>query len=238
VRRLTVERPEPVGAAPPELGRLGPALVWLATAQGAWPPRVPASPRRLVVGDAGSLEDGVAAADELADAGCDLLVLGSAVDPVPGLVALAALLDLEPVTAVGTTGGTDWAGLTVGVRDGLRTARMHVGDPLALLRVTGSAGLAHLTGLLAQSAVRRTPVLLDGAPTTAAAAVLAERLAVHAPAWWLAGQVPPAPAARRGLEDIGLTGLLDLDLALPEGAQLAESALVQAVGLVAEAAGG
>jgi nicotinate-nucleotide--dimethylbenzimidazole phosphoribosyltransferase len=233
VRRLAVERPEPVGTAPPELGRLGPALVWLATVQGAWPPRVPTSPQRLVVADGGSLEEGMAAADQLADAGCDLLVVGSAGDPVPGLVALAALLDLEPVSAVGTTGGVDWAAFTVGVRDGLRTARMHVGDPVGLLRVAGSAGLAHLTGLLAQSAVRRTPVVLDGAPATAAAALLAERLAVHAPAWWLAGQVPPAPAARRGLEDIGLTGLLDLGLALPQGAELAESALVQAVSLVA-----
>lgn len=233
MRRLAVERPEPVGTAPPELGRLGPALVWLATAQRAWPPRAPSSPRRIVVEDAGGLDEGIAAADELADAGCDLLVVSAAGDPVPGLVVLAALLDLEPVAAVGTTGGTDWATLTVGVRDGLRAARMHVGDPTALLRVTGSAGLAHLTGLLAQSAVRRTPVVLDGAPATAAAAVLAERLAVHAPAWWLAGQVPPSPAARKGLEDIGMTGLLDLGLALPQGAQLAESALVQAIGLLA-----
>lgn len=237
MRRLTVERPEPVGTAPPELGRLGPALVWLATAQGAWPPRVPSAARRLVV-DGGSLEQGLAAADELADAGCDLLVVGSAGDPVPGLVVLAALLDLEPVLAVGTGGGTDWAAQTVGVRDGLRAARMHVGDPAGLLRVAGSPALAHVTGLLAQSAVRRTPVVLDGAPGTAAAAMVAERLAVHAPSWWLAGQVPPSPAARKGLEDIGLPGLLDLGLAVPQGAELAESLLVQAISLVPEAAGG
>lgn len=206
---------------PPELGRLGPALLWLASVQGAWPPAAPKAVRNVVVDTGSTRREGQARADTLADDGCDLLVLGAAGDPVPGLVALSALLDLEPVAAVGTVAGPDWARLTTGVRDGLRTARMHVGDPDGMLKTIGSPVLAELTGLLAQSAARRTPVVLDGSALTAAAAMLAERIAPGAPAWWLAGQVPPLPAARKGLADIGMSGLLDLELGGPEGADLA-----------------
>ncbi len=231
MKRLTVPAPAVVAAPPRSLGRLGPALAWLAGAQGAWPAVAPSQVRRLVVSEGGTRDEGQAEADELADGGCDLLVLGAGGDQVPGLVVLAALLDLEPVQAVGTAAGDDWARLTTGVRDGLRGARMHVGDPDGLLKAVGGGALARLTGLLAQSAARRTPVVLDGAPVTAAAAVLAERFAPGAPAWWLAGQVPPAPAARLGLADLGLTGLLDLGLGLPEGADLARGVLEQALAL-------
>lgn len=232
MKRLVVPAPTVVAAPPRSLGRLGPALAWLAGAQGAWPPVVPRDVRRVVADDdGGSRDEGQAEADRLADGGADLLVVGASGDQVPGLVVLSALLDLEPVQAVGTAAAQDWARLTTGVRDGLRGARMHVGDPDGLLTSVDSPALARLTGLLAQSAVRRTPVVLDGAPLTAAAALLAERVAPGAPAWWLAGQVPPAPAARLGLADLGLVGLLDLGLDRPEGADLARSVLEQAVAL-------
>lgn len=228
---MTVTAPAAVPAPPRSLGRLGPALSWLASVQGAWPPQLPAQVRTVVVDQAGSREQGQRLADELADAGCDLLLVGSRGDQVAGLVALSALLDLEPVQAVGTSAGGEWARLTTGVRDGLRGARMHVGDPDGLLTAVGSGALASCTGLLAQSAVRRTPVLLDGSAVVAAAAVVAERLAPGAPAWWLPGQVPPTPAARQGLADLGLTGLLDLGIGGPEGAELARTLLEQAVTL-------
>lgn len=227
--RMHVEPPAAAAPAGPVPGRLGPALAWLAATLGH--SGAPTSARTVVVQDGGSREDGQAEADALADGGCDLLVVGCGSDAVPGLVVLAALLDLEPVRAVGTAAGTDWARLTTGVRDGLRGARLHVGDPDALLRAVASPPLARLTGLLAQAAVRRTPVVLDGSAPTAAAALLAERLAPGAPAWWLAGQVPPTPAARLGLAELGMTGLLDLGLDLPEGAELARTVLEQAVRL-------
>ena len=227
--RLRVQPPAQAAAVDRSLGRLAEALRWLSAVQGGGPPVAPSSVERLVVDAGGSRAAGQRQADAFADAGCDLLLVGAAGDPVAGLVVLSALLDLEPVQSVGTSGGQDWARLTTGVRDGLRTARMHVGDPNGLLKAVRSPALAQLTGVLAQCAARRTPVLLDGSATTAAAAVLAERLAPGAPAWWLAGQVPPAPAARKGLEDIGMRGLLDLGLDRPEGAELAWAVLEQAV---------
>ena len=231
MKRLEVPAPGPRPGVPRELGRLGPALAWLSSVQGSWPPAIPSQVRRVRV-TGGSRDAGQRHADELADGGCDLVLLSCDADPVPGLVALSALLDLEPVAAVGTSAGADWAALTTGVRDGLRGARMHVGDPDGLLEAVGSAALAHATGLLAQCAVRRTPVLLDGSPVTAAAAVVADRLAPGAPQWWLPGQVPPAPAARQGLADVGLVGLLDLGYGGPAGAEMALAVLLQAVELL------
>lgn len=229
---MPVAEPLDRGRTPQErdLGRLGPALAFLATAQGAWPPRTPTAVRRVVVHDAdGGLEQGVALADEIADGGGDLVVLSADAEQTTGIVVVAALLDLEPVQAVGTVGSADWAGLIAGVRDGLRTARDHLADPHGLLDATASPALSVTTGLLAQCAVRRTPVLLDGSPLVCGAALVAERLAPGGAAWWLAGQAPPNPAAARALADLGLVPLLDLQLATPLGGDVALGVLLQAV---------
>jgi nicotinate-nucleotide--dimethylbenzimidazole phosphoribosyltransferase len=225
-------------AGPPRLvGRLGPALRWLAEVQGHWPPRLPGAVRPVVVTDGDTttgLEAGLEQGDALADAGADLLLAGHEGGPVPGLVVLAALLGLEPVHAIGTAATDDWAQLTSGVRDGLRAARLHVGEPERLLHVTGSAGPARRAGVLAQSAVRRTPVLLDGAPVTVAAALVAERLAPGAAAWWYAGQRPVRPAAQQALRELGLDGLLDLGVEGRLGAELAWRVLEHTLGVLAE----
>ena len=226
---MPVEPLPAVGTADRALGRIGRALERLAATQGSWPPHPPRSVRRLVLADEGSRETGSALADEIADAGHDLVVLSCNADQVAGVVVVAALLDLEPVHAVGTVSGADWAALTVGVRTGLRATRSHVGDPVDLLGAVGSPGLATAAGLLAQCARRRTAVLLDGSPLVCGAALVAERLAPGASAWWIAGQVPPNPAAARALADLDLVGLLDLQLALPLGADLALSVLLQAL---------
>jgi nicotinate-nucleotide--dimethylbenzimidazole phosphoribosyltransferase len=227
---MPVAPPEAVGRADRALGRIGAALERLAATQGSWPPRAPTSVRRLVLsGDEGSRETGIALADEIVDSGGDLVVLSCDADQVAGIVVAAALLALEPVHAVGTVSGADWAALTVGVRTGLRATRTHVGDPVDLLVAAGSPVLSTAAGLLAQCARRRTPVLLDGSPLVCGAALVAERLAPGASAWWIAGQVPPNPAAARALVDLDLVGLLDLQLALPLGGDLALSVLLQAL---------
>jgi nicotinate-nucleotide--dimethylbenzimidazole phosphoribosyltransferase len=224
---------EDVGTAP-ETGRLEPALRWLARCQGAWPPRPPRAARRIDVDGsaAGSLPGGAARADEAVDEGADLLVVSSSGDQAAGVVVLAVLLDLEPVRAVGTAGGPDWTRLTVAVRDGLRRARAHRADPAGLLEATGAGVVAELGGLLAQSAARRTPALLDGSSAVAAAALVAGRLAPGASTWWLAGQAPPGPAARAAHAELALEPLLDLGLGLPVGADLAAQVLEAGIGML------
>jgi nicotinate-nucleotide--dimethylbenzimidazole phosphoribosyltransferase len=227
----SLDAPAPLAGSAPRAGRLQPALRWLAACQGSWPPQPPAAPARVVLPaqGQGSLDSGVARADDLADRGHDLLVVGGTGDPSAGVLVCAALLDLEPVRAVGPT-TLDFTRLTVAVRDGLRTRRALRTDPVALLEgVEGSVG--ELTGLLAQAAARRTPVLLDGSALVAAAALAAGRLAAGAPTWWLATQAPASPAAQAAHRELQLGPLLDLGLDGPEGAEIGLTVLLAALEL-------
>jgi nicotinate-nucleotide--dimethylbenzimidazole phosphoribosyltransferase len=230
--------PADIGAPlPAGLGRLGPALRRLAAAQGAWPPHRPARAREApyaapdVVGGAAAVAAGREAADRLVDEGIDLVL----VDPParPGAsTALAALLDLEPVTAVGTAGGAAWAAEVAAVRDGLPAVRALLGDPAGMLVAAGAPELAALAGLLGQCSVRRTPVLLAGTPSALAAAVVAERMQWGSAQWWLAGCSAPTPGGREALAELDLDPLLDLGLAVPGGAALALDVLCGGVDLV------
>ena len=195
-------------SAPPPLGRLGPLLLRLAALQDTWPPR---RPERVVPArDAEGLDAGAAAADALADEGADLVVVSAGGPAGPALALLAVLLDVEPVPAVGTAAAPGWAALVAEVRDGLRAARPHRTDPEALLAALGAPGLAGLTGLVQQCAVRRTPVLLSGAPGAWAAALLAERRAPGTRDALIAGCSPPPGAPALALAELGLVPLLDL----------------------------
>jgi nicotinate-nucleotide--dimethylbenzimidazole phosphoribosyltransferase len=222
-----VDPPTRVPAAPRELGRLGAALAWLAGAQGAWPPQVPGSRRAVDLG-AGGLAAGTAAADALADSGVDLVTLEGPGASVKALVTLCALLDIEPVVAIGTAAGPGWSDLVVAVRDALPAARSAVGDPQRLVQ---EPLLGHATGLLAQSAIRRTPVVVGTSPVLLAAALVAERLAPGASAWWLAASQVPGTVARKAYADLELEPLLDLGLTGPGTAALAADLLVSGIAL-------
>jgi nicotinate-nucleotide--dimethylbenzimidazole phosphoribosyltransferase len=89
-------------------------------------------------------------------------------------------------------------------------------DPLALLAVAGGADFAAMAGFLVQAAVRRTPVLLDGV-ASAAAALVGAAVAPAAPSWWLAGHLSPEPAHRIALDRLRLKPVLELQMRLGEG---------------------
>jgi nicotinate-nucleotide--dimethylbenzimidazole phosphoribosyltransferase len=80
-------------------------------------------------------------------------------------------------------------------------------------------------------------VLLDGLVVTAAALV-AERLAPGARAWWQAGHRSPEPAHAPALAELGLEPIMDLGLRLGEGtgAALALPVLRAAVAVLAQMA--
>ena len=205
--------------ADPALGRLGPALA-----------RFPLHAVHLVhVEQAGSLQDGIELVDRSVDGGTGAFVVESQIDDVPALAVLAVLLHLEPIAAVGTAAQPGWAERLVAVRDRLPALLPYAGDPVALLAASGDGGLARLTGLLAQAAVRRTPVLLGGSTPVVAAALLADRLAPGAAGWWIAAEAPSSPAATAGLDRLGLDPLLDLRVA-GRGGELALALLRAAAG--------
>jgi nicotinate-nucleotide--dimethylbenzimidazole phosphoribosyltransferase len=160
-------------------------------------------------------------ADEEVDGGADLLVAGDMGigNTTPSGVLVAALTGAEPVAVVGRGTGIDdqaWMRKAAAVRDALRRARKVSGDPVALLRTSAGADLAAMAGFLAQAAIRRTPVVLDGMVVTAAAAV-AEQLAPGAKQWWVAGHRSVEPAHTLVLDHLGLRPLLELDMRLGEG---------------------
>ncbi|WP_216208458.1 nicotinate-nucleotide--dimethylbenzimidazole phosphoribosyltransferase [Amycolatopsis aidingensis] len=169
-----------------------------------------------------ALRAGIGIADAEVDAGADLLIpadLGIG-NSTPSAVLIAALTGAEPVAVVGRGSGIDdptWMRKAAAVRDALRRARAVYTDPVALLRTAGGADLAALAGFLAQAAVRRTPVLLDGL-AVGAAAMLAEELAPGARSWWAAAHRSTEPAHAMVLDHLDLKPLVDLDIGLGEGA--------------------
>lgn len=233
--RLPVETPPRLPGLPAvPLGTLTPALRRLACLQGTWPPTLPTHPHRAGP-PSGDLESGRQAADAAADAAADLLVVDSGAEPVPGLVALAVLLHLEPVAAVGTAGGPRWADRLTAVRAALPAVRALDGDPQALLDALGDPALAHLSGLLERSAQRRTPVLVGSSAAVIAALLLADRLAPGAAAWALAGSSSSVAGAERALTVLRLEPVLDLRLPGAGGAVLAHRVLRAALDLLDEA---
>ncbi|AJT67615.1 Nicotinate-nucleotide--dimethylbenzimidazole phosphoribosyltransferase [Streptomyces lydicus] len=182
---------------------------------------------------------GMAVADEEADAGTDLVVLGDL--SVGGTTAASTLIaalcgtDASVVTGRGGAGIDDlaWMRKCAAVRDALRRARPVLGDQLELLAAVGGADLTAITGFLLQSAVRRTPVILDGV-VSAACALVAQRVAFRAPDWWLAGQASGEPAQAKALDRIALTPLLDHGVTAGEGTgALLALPLVQAAAALA-----
>jgi nicotinate-nucleotide--dimethylbenzimidazole phosphoribosyltransferase len=176
------------------------------------PPVAPRAVMRVQVAAGQGLAAGREEADRFVDAGADLVVLDSEGAGPAALAAVAALLGLEPVGVVGLAPDPGWAERVVAVRTLLRSSRRHLEDVEQLLLALDDPALGRLTGLLAQLAARRTPVLLGGGTPTAAAALLATRLEPGAARWWLAGSAPGEEAGRAALSAVGLTPLLDLGL--------------------------
>ncbi|HEY5184412.1 MAG TPA: nicotinate-nucleotide--dimethylbenzimidazole phosphoribosyltransferase [Actinomycetes bacterium] len=168
-----------------------------------------------------ALRAGMAIVDEEVDAGADLLVAADlgvgATTPAATLTALLTGSDVAPM--VGRGSGIDdrtWMIKCAAVRDSARRGRELLPDPIGLLAEAGGVDLAATTGFLVQAALRRTPVLLDGVVSTAAA-LLAHRISFRSRGWWLAGHRSPDPAHERALERLQLEPVLDFGIRLGTG---------------------
>jgi nicotinate-nucleotide--dimethylbenzimidazole phosphoribosyltransferase len=174
------------------------------------------------------------AAEEIA-AGAQLLICGDMGigNTTPASALIAASLGLAVADVVGRGTGVDEAGLarkTAIVQQAVDRAADRVTDPVETLAALGSADLAASAGFMAAAARAGVPVLLDGV-VSVAAAVLADRLAPGAAAWFAAGHRSTEPAQSLTLDKLGLEPVLDLGMRLGEG-----SGAVAAVPLVRSAA--
>jgi nicotinate-nucleotide--dimethylbenzimidazole phosphoribosyltransferase len=182
-----------------------------------------------------ALEAGALVAREEHAAGAQLLVSGDMGigNTTPTAALVGALLGLPAEDVVGTGTGVDAEGRArkvAVVQQALDRAGDRVGDPVELLAALGSADLAATAGYLAEAARLGVPVLLDGL-ISVACALVADRLAPGAAAWFAAGHRSTEPAQSLALSKLGLEPLLDLGLRLGEG-----SGAVAAVPLVRSAA--
>ena len=182
---------------------------------------------------------GMKIADEEADSGTDLVVLGdlSVGGTTPAAVLIAALCGTDASVVTGRGGAAiddlAWMRKCAAIRDALRRARPVLGDQLELLAAVGGADLAATTGFLLQCAVRRLPVILDGV-VSAAAALVAQRAAFRAPDWWLAGHRSGEPGQAKALDRMALNPLLDHGVTVGEGTgALLALPLVQAAAALA-----
>ncbi|MCL6674298.1 nicotinate-nucleotide--dimethylbenzimidazole phosphoribosyltransferase [Streptomyces panaciradicis] len=201
---------------------------------------------RIDIEDALTLEEaeaafraGIAVADEEADSGTDLVVLGdvSVGGTTPAGVLVAALCGTDASVVTGRGGepidDLAWMRKCAAIRDSLRRARPVLGDQLQLLATVGGADLAAITGFLLQSAVRKLPVILDGV-VVAACALVAQRVAFRAPDWWLAAHDSGEPGQAKALDRMALEPLLAHGVTVGEGTgALLALPLVQAAAALA-----
>ncbi len=182
-----------------------------------------------------ALAAGRTVADQEVAAGADLLISGDMGigNTTPAAALIAAVLGLPADELTGRGTGIDDAALAH-KRDlidrAVRRAAGRTDDPADLLAALGSADIAASAAFMARSAELGVPVLLDGV-VSVAAAMLADRLAPGAAAWFAAGHRSTEPAQSLALDKLGLVPLLDLGMRLGEG-----SGAVTAVPLVRSAA--
>ncbi|MFF5171970.1 bifunctional adenosylcobinamide kinase/adenosylcobinamide-phosphate guanylyltransferase [Micromonospora sp. NPDC000089] len=165
-------------------------------------------------------------AEEAADAGVRLLVLGAcgAGTEAAAAAVLAATAGAEPPAVLGRVHTADgeiddaaWMVRCAAVRDALHRTRRSPRDAKDVLAELGGGDIAVATGVLLGATARRVPVLLDG-PVGLAAGMVSRDLAGQARHWCLLADHGGHPAVRLAADVLGLNPLLDLRLDLGEGA--------------------
>ncbi|MEW1586296.1 bifunctional adenosylcobinamide kinase/adenosylcobinamide-phosphate guanylyltransferase [Micromonospora vinacea] len=165
-------------------------------------------------------------AEQAADAGVQLLVLGAcgAGTEAAAAAVLAATAGAEPpavlgrvITESGEIDDAAWMIRCAAVRDALHRTRRSSRGAKDILAELGGGDVAVATGVLLGATARRVPVLLDG-PVGLAAGMVSRDLAGQARHWCLLADHGGHPAVRLAADVLGLTPLLDLRLDLGEGA--------------------
>ncbi|MEH1092628.1 bifunctional adenosylcobinamide kinase/adenosylcobinamide-phosphate guanylyltransferase [Micromonospora sp. CPCC 205739] len=165
-------------------------------------------------------------AEEAADAGVQLLVLGAcgAGTEAAAAAVLAATAGAETpavlgrvITDNGEIDDAAWMIRCAAVRDALHRTRRSPRDAKDVLAELGGGDIAVATGVLLGATARRVPVMLDG-PVGLAAGMISRDLAGQARHWCLLADHGGHPAVRLAADVLGLAPLLDLRLDLGEGA--------------------
>ncbi|MFF5636273.1 nicotinate-nucleotide--dimethylbenzimidazole phosphoribosyltransferase [Streptomyces sp. NPDC012825] len=168
-----------------------------------------------------AIEVGIETARDLVAAGNKALLTGEM--GIANTTASAALIsvftDVDPAEVTGRgTGINDetHARKVDVVRRALALHTPDPEDPIGALAAVGGLEHAALVGLILGAASLRTPVVLDGV-STGAAALVARAIAPESLAACIAGHRSAEPGHVAALNKLGLRPLVDLDLRLGEG---------------------
>jgi len=164
-------------------------------------------------------EVGARIARTLIDAGARILTVGEiGIGNTTAAAALIAVLaDADPVVVTGRGSGVDDSTLERkrAVVSDLVTRCRHR-PIIEILSCVGALEVCALAGFMVGAAGRRTPVVLDGV-TTLAAALVARQISVHTADHLLAGHRSPEPAVDIALASLGLEPMVDFGLRVGEG---------------------
>ncbi|MFE2557744.1 nicotinate-nucleotide--dimethylbenzimidazole phosphoribosyltransferase [Streptomyces sp. NPDC059352] len=168
-----------------------------------------------------AIEVGIETARDLVAAGNKTILTGEM--GIANTTASAALIsvytgvDAAEVTGRGTGINDETHARKVDVvRRALDLHKPDPADPIGVLSAIGGLEHAALVGLILGAASLRTPVILDGV-STGAAALVARAVAPESLAACIAGHRSAEPGHVAALNKLGLRPLVDLDLRLGEG---------------------
>jgi len=179
----------------------------------------PAMTRTLA---ARAIAEGIALLEaERAGEGVDIVACGEMGigNTTPAAAIIAATTGRPPRAVTGRGTGVDDARFeakVAAVEQALRVNRPDATDGVDLLAKVGGFEIGVLAGIYLAGAATRTPVLIDGV-ISGAAALIAEAIAPEARAYFLASHRSAEPGHTAALEHLQLEPLLDLGLRLGEG---------------------
>ena len=167
------------------------------------------------------LEIGIAAANERADAGANVIAGGDMGigNTTPSAAITAVVTGAEVATVTGRGTGVDDATLAAKIatiQRALDTNRPDGSDGLDVLTKVGGLEIGVLAGVMLGAAARNCVVIVDGF-ISGAAALIAWRLCPAAAARFIAGHCSVEPGHNVALQAMGLTPLLDMQMRLGEG---------------------
>ena len=132
---------------------------------------------------------------------------------------ICAITGLPPARVAGRGTGVDAAGLARkidAVQRALEINRPSPSDPLDILHKVGGLEIGALAGLILGAAALRTPAIIDGFISTAAAC-LAALLSPAVKDYMISSHLSAERGHRAALEVLGLSPLVSLDMRLGEG---------------------
>jgi len=167
------------------------------------------------------VEEGIRLLHELANTGITLIGLGemgiSNTTAAAAIVAAATGAAVAEVTGRGTLiDDAQLAHKQAVIAQALARHRPNPQDGLGLLHAVGGYEIGFLAGCCLGAAAQRMPIVLDGY-ITAAAAIIAQRLAPAVSRYCIAAHRSTEPGHTIALRQLGLDPLLDLGMRLGEG---------------------